>query len=65
MIKRIVIAGAMLCVFVVALFANLVIVDVASFDALKESLGRVVSVVAVTTAATVTLFILGRTAMRK
>ena len=65
MIKRIVIAGAMLCVFAVGLVANLAIVDVVSFDALKESLGRVASVVAVTTAATVTLFILGRMAMRK
>ena len=65
MISRIVIAGVMLCVFVVALVASLAIVDVVSFDALKESLGRVVSVVAVTTAATVTLFALGRMAMRK
>jgi hypothetical protein len=53
MLKRTVILGAALAVVAAALVVNLAILDVISFTALRETLGKTLSVIAVTTVAVV------------
>jgi hypothetical protein len=53
MLKRTVLLGAALAVVAAALVVNLAILDVISFDALRETLGKTLSVIAVTTVAVV------------
>lgn len=63
MIKRVLVLGAATLVFAAAVIVNLWIVDVVTISALKESLGRISSVVVVTTAATVLIIGLAKLAM--
>jgi hypothetical protein len=65
MIWRILVVGAAIIVFAAAVIANLAIADVVTISALKESLGRIVSIVAVTTAATALIFALAKLAMKR
>lgn len=53
MLKRTVMLGAALAVVAAALVVNLAILDVISFTALRETLGKTLSVIAVTTVAVV------------
>jgi hypothetical protein len=53
MLKRTVLLGAALAVVAAALVVNLAILDVTSFNALRETLGKTPSVIAVTTVAVV------------
>jgi hypothetical protein len=53
MLKRTVLLGAALAVVAAALVVNLAILDVTSFNALRETLGKTLSVIAVTTVAVV------------
>ena len=53
MLKRTVLLGAALAVVAAALVVNLAILDVISFNALRETLGKTLSVIAVTTVAVV------------
>jgi hypothetical protein len=53
MLKRTVMLGAALAVVAAALVVNLAILDVISFNALRETLGKTLSVIAVTTVAVV------------
>ncbi|RPH85095.1 MAG: hypothetical protein EHM88_02300 [Candidatus Rokuibacteriota bacterium] len=53
MLKRTVLLGAALAVVAAALVVNLAILDVISFTALRETLGKTLSVIAVTTVAVV------------
>ena len=51
MFKQILIFGTVLVVFATALVINLSILDLLSIEELKQSLGKTVSVIAVSTAA--------------
>ena len=53
MLKRTVLLGAALAVVAAALVVNLAILDVISFTALRETRGKTLSVIAVTTVAVV------------
>jgi hypothetical protein len=53
MLKRTVLLGAALAVVAAALVVNLAILDVISFTLLRETLGKTLSVIAVTTVAVV------------
>jgi hypothetical protein len=63
MIKQVLVLGAATLVFAAAVIVNLWIVDVVTISALKESLGRISSVVVITTTATVLIIGLARLAM--
>ena len=65
MIHRLLASGAAVLIFATAIILNLWIVDVVTLPALKESLGRISSIVAVTTGATVAIAYLARLAARK
>jgi hypothetical protein len=58
MLKRAVMLGAVLAVVAVALVVNLAILDVISAAALRESLGKTLSVIGVTTAAVVLILVI-------
>jgi hypothetical protein len=61
MLKRTVILGAALAVVAAALVVNLAILDVISFTALRETLGKTLSVIAVTTVAVVLVLAMVKT----
>jgi hypothetical protein len=65
MANRVLILGAVILIFAAALVVNLWIVDVVTLPALKESLGRIFSIVAVTTGATMAIIYLTKLAMKK
>jgi hypothetical protein len=62
MLKRTVMLGAALAVVAAALVLNLVILDVIALGAVKETLGKTLSVIAVTTAAVALIFAIVKTA---
>ena len=61
MLKRAVMLGATLAVVAAALVVNLTILDVISPSALRETLGKTLSVIAVTTAAVVLVLLIVKT----
>ena len=65
MIQRILVVGAAVILFAAAVIANLAIADVVTMSALRDSLGRIVSIVAVTTIATALIVALAKLAMKK
>jgi hypothetical protein len=60
MLKRAVMLGTILAVVAAALVVNLTILDVISISALKETLGKTLSVIAVTTVAGVVILLIVR-----
>lgn len=62
MLKRTVLLGAALAVVAAALVVNLAILDVLSLGAVRETLGKTLSVIAVTTVAVVLLLAIEKTA---
>jgi hypothetical protein len=58
MLKRAVMLGATLAVVAAALVVNLTILDVISPTALRETLGKTLSVIAVTTVAVVLILLI-------
>ncbi len=65
MLKRILIVGAIFIVFATAIIANLAILDVIEISLLGDSLGKVVSIIAVTTVAVAFISILTKQTMTK
>jgi hypothetical protein len=61
MLKRAVMLGATLAVVAAALVVNLTILDVISPGVLKETLGKTLSVIAVTTVAVVLVLVIVKT----
>jgi hypothetical protein len=64
MLKRIVVIGMAIVVFACAVIINLAILDLLSIDEVRESLGKILSVIGVSTAAIVLILLLARAAKR-
>lgn len=65
MVKRILVAGAAVIVLTSTVVVNLAILDVVEISTLKESLGQLISVTAVTTGAIALIFGLAKFAMKE
>jgi hypothetical protein len=65
MLKRAVMLSATLAVVAAALVINLTILDVISPSALRETLGKTLSVIAVTTVAVVLILLIVKTSSSK
>jgi hypothetical protein len=65
MLRRILILGAVLSIVVATLVVNLSILDVISRDLLKETLGKTLSVIAVSTVALVLVIVLVKASAKK
>ena len=65
MLRRIVVVGAVLSIVVATLVVNLSILDVISRDILKETLGKTLSVIAVSTVALVLVIVLVKMSAKK
>jgi hypothetical protein len=65
MLRRIVVVGAVLSIVVATLVVNLSILDVISRDLLKETLGKTLSVIAVSTVALVLVIVLVKASAKK
>ena len=65
MLRRIVVVGAVLSIVVATLVVNLSILDVISRDILKETLGKTLSVIAVSTVALVLVIVLVKASAKK
>jgi hypothetical protein len=65
MLRRILILGAVLSIVVVTVVVNLSILDVISRDLLKETLGKTLSVIAVSTVALVLVIVLVKASAKK
>ncbi|PYN43775.1 MAG: hypothetical protein DMD95_12690 [Candidatus Rokuibacteriota bacterium] len=65
MLRRIVVLGAVLSIVVATLVVNLSILDVISRDLLKETLGKTLSVIAVSTVALVLVIVLVKVSAKK
>jgi hypothetical protein len=65
MLRRIVVLGAVLSIVVATLVVNLSILDVISRDLLKETLGKTLSVIAVSTVALVLVIVLVKASAKK
>lgn len=65
MLKRILVLGAVLSIVVAALVINLSILDVISRDLLKETLGKTLSIIAVSTVALVLVIVLVKVSAKK
>lgn len=64
MLKRTLIIASVIVVFVCAVIVNLAILDVLSMEELRDSLGKIVSVIVVSTAAMLLIFGLARLGTR-
>jgi len=64
-IKQVLIVGAGIAVFAVAIVSVMAILDVIDIGSLWESLGRIISIVAVIVAASIVVVALARFAKRK
>jgi hypothetical protein len=62
MLKRTVMLGVALAVVAAALVVNLAILDILSLEALRETLGKTLSVIAITTVAVVVILAIVKTA---
>jgi len=65
MLRRIVMLGAVLSIVVATLVVNLSILDVISRDLLKETLGKTLSVIAVSTVALVLVIVFVKVSAKK
>jgi hypothetical protein len=65
MLRRILVLGAVLSIVVAALVINLSILDVISWDLLKETLGKTLSIIAVSTVALVLVVVLVTVSAKK
>jgi hypothetical protein len=65
MLRRILVLGAVLSIVVAALVINLSILDVISWDLLKETLGKTLSIIAVSTVALVLVVVLVKVSAKK
>ena len=65
MLRRIVVLGAVLSIVVATLVVNLSILDVISRDLLKETLGKTLSVIAVSTVALVLVIVFVKVSAKK
>jgi hypothetical protein len=65
MLRRILVWGAVLSIVVAALVVNLSILDVISRDLLKETLGKTLSIIAVSTVALVLVIVLVKVGAKK
>jgi hypothetical protein len=65
MLRRILVLGAVLSIVVAALVINLSILDVISRDLLKETLGKTLSIIAVSTVALVLVIVLVKVSAKK
>ncbi len=65
MLRHILILGAVLSIVVATLVVNLSILDVISRDLLKETLGKTLSVIAVSTVALVLVIVLVKVSAKK
>ncbi len=65
MLRRILILGAVLSIVIATLVVNLSILDVISRDLLKETLGKTLSVIAVSTVALVLVIVLVKVSAKK
>jgi hypothetical protein len=65
MLRRILVLGAVLSIVVAALVVNLSILDVISRDLLKETLGKTLSIIAVSTVALVLVIVLVKVSAKK
>jgi hypothetical protein len=65
MLRRILVWGAVLSIVVAALVINLSILDVIPRDLLKETLGKTLSIIAVSTAALVLVIVLVKVSAKK
>ncbi len=65
MLRRILILGAVLSIVVATLVVNLSILDIISRDLLKETLGKTLSVIAVSTVALVLVIVLVKVSAKK
>jgi hypothetical protein len=65
MLRRILVLGAVLSIVVATLVVNLSILDVISRDLLKETLGKTLSVIAVSTVALVLVIVLVKVSAKK
>ena len=65
MLRRILVLGAVLSIVVATLIVNLSILDVISRDLLKETLGKTLSVIAVSTVALVLVIVLVKASAKK
>ena len=65
MLRRIVVLGAVLSIVVAALVVNLSILDVIPRDLLKETLGKTLSIIAVSTVALVLVIVLVKMSAKK
>ena len=65
MLRRILVLGAVLSIVVAALVINLSILDVISRDLLKETLGKTLSIIAVSTVALVLVIVLVKVSVKK
>jgi hypothetical protein len=65
MLRRILVLGAVLSIVVATLIVNLSILDVISRDLLKETLGKTLSIIAVSTVALVLIIVLVKVSGKK
>ena len=65
MLRRILVWGAVLSIVVAALVINLSILDVIPRDLLKETLGKTLSIIAVSTVALVLVIVLVKVSAKK
>ena len=65
MLRRVLVWGAVLSIVVAALVVNLSILDVISRDLLKETLGKTLSIIAVSTVALVLVLVLVKVSAKK
>jgi len=65
MLRRILVLGAVLSIVVATLVVNLSILDVISRDLLKETLGKTLSIIAVSTVALVLVIVLVKVSAKK
>ena len=65
MLRRIMMLGAVLSIVVATIVVNLSILDVISRDLLKETLGKTLSVIAVSTVALVLVIVLVKASSKK
>lgn len=64
MLKKIVVIGVAIVVFACAVIINLAIFDLLSIDEVRASLGKILSVIGVSTAAIVLILVLARAITR-
>ena len=65
MIKQVLIVGAGISVIAIAIVSIMVVIDVIAIASLRESLGRIISIVAIIVAASVLIVVLARLGKKK